>query len=188
MRPIKWMDTLLLLGCLTATTARADILWKRATILRNDLARALELPAAELCFELGTYSCVDKVHNYALGGRDPFDRSQYHSMEKPTQLTTIAFERTVLTSCINRIKKDSSEALVFRFYPLNKTLNETSDAAIQQQAQDLYRRFYQRPANAAEIEAIMVLADRTRFGQKPMDQWSQALCLAVGSQWANLFF
>jgi hypothetical protein len=171
-----------------ATQLQADVLWKRATVLRNDLARALELPPDQLCKELDTYSCTDMVHNFALGGRDPFERAQYTSMEKPSQLTATAFERTVLQSCIQRIKKDAGAAMVFRFYALNRTLNETSDDLIQQQIQDLYRRFYQRPASSAEVTTALKLADRSRFGSTRMDQWSQALCLAVGSQWANLFF
>ncbi len=166
----------------------ADVMWKRAAMLRNDLAQALALPPDRLCFELGQYSCTDLVHNFALGGRDPFARAQYTSMEKPSQLTATAFERTVLQSCIQRIKKDGVEPQVFRFYALNKTLNDTSDELIKQQVQDLYRRFFQRSASSAEVTTALKLADRNRFGTVPMDQWSQALCLAVGSQWANLFF
>ncbi len=166
----------------------ADVMWKRATVLRNDLAQALALPPDRLCFELGQYSCTDLVHNFALGGRDPFARAQYTSMEKPSQLTATAFERTVLQSCIQRIKKDGTEPQVFRFYAVNKTLNDTNDALIKQQVEDLYRRFFQRSASGAELTTALKLADRNRFGTVPMDQWSQALCLAVGSQWANLFF
>jgi hypothetical protein len=167
---------------------QADVMWKRATVLRNDLAQALALPPDQLCSELGTYSCTDLVHNFALGGRDPFARAQYTSMEKPSQLTAPAFERTVLLSCIQRIKRDGADPKVFRFYALNKTLNDTSDELIRQQIQDLYRRFFQRSASSAEVTTALKLADRNRFGAVPMDQWSQALCLAVGSQWANLFF
>jgi hypothetical protein len=171
-----------------AAPLEADVMWKRATMLRNDLAQALSLPPEQLCFELGTHSCTDLVHNFSLGGRDPFARAQYTSMDKPSQLTATAFERTVLQSCIQRIKKDGSDPKVFRFYALNKTLNDTSDELITQQVQDLYRRFFQRSASSAEVATTLKLADRQRFGAVPMDQWSQALCLAVGSQWANLFF
>jgi hypothetical protein len=174
--------------CLMAAPLQADVMWKRATVLRNDLAQALSLPPDQLCFELGTYSCTDLVHNFSLGGRDPFARAQYTSMEKPSQLTPAAFERTLLQSCIQRIKKDGSDPAVFRFYALNRSLSETSDELITQQIQELYRRFYQRAASPAELATALKLADRTRFGSVPMDQWSQALCLAVGSQWANLFF
>lgn len=183
-------NKMLVIMLFMSTQVQAAAMWKRATMLRNDLAQALSLPAEHLCFELGTYSCTDMVHNFALGGRDPFTRAQYTSMEKPSQLTATAFERTVLQSCIKRIKKDLSESKpqVFRFYPLNKTLNDTSNEHIQQQVQDLYQRFFQRPASDAETAVALRLADRSRFGSISMDQWSQALCLTVGSQWAHLFF
>jgi hypothetical protein len=103
-------------------------------------------------------------------------------------LTATAFERTILQSCIQRLKKDSSEPKVFRFYALDKNLDETSDELIKQQIQDLYQRFFQRPASSAEVTTAMKLVDRNRFGSTSMDQWSQALCLAIGSQWAYLFF
>jgi len=181
-------NKILLIMLFISSQLHANVMWKRATTLKNDLAQALSLPGDQLCAELGTYSCTDMVHNFALGGRDPFARAQYTSMEKPSQLTATAFERTVLQSCIQRIKKDGRDPQVFRFYALNKTLNSTSDELIEQQVQDLYQRFFQRPASSAEVTTALKLADRNRFGSTTMDQWSQALCLAVGSQWANLFF
>ncbi|HYX39606.1 MAG TPA: hypothetical protein VE954_41440 [Oligoflexus sp.] len=181
-------NRILIIMLFLSSQLHADPMWKRATMLRNDLAQALALPPNQLCLELGTYSCTDLVHNFSLGGRDPFDRAQYTSMEKPSQLTATAFERTVLQSCIQRIKKDGSDPKVFRFYALNKTLNDTSDELIKLQIQDLYQRFFQRPAAGTEVTTALKLADRNRFGSTSMDQWSQALCLAVGSQWTNLFF
>jgi hypothetical protein len=181
-------NKILIIMLFISSQLHANVMWKRATILKNDLAQALSLPADQLCAELGTYSCTDTVHNFALGGRDPFARAQYTSMEKPSQLTATAFERTILQSCIQRLKKDSSEPKVFRFYALDKNLDETSDELIKQQIQDLYQRFFQRPASSAEVTTAMKLVDRNRFGSTSMDQWSQALCLAIGSQWAYLFF
>jgi len=175
---------------LCAPITNAEVLWKRSSMLKNDLAKALSLPPDKMCFEVGTYSCIDLVHNFALGGRDPFARAQYQSMDKPSQLTPPSFERTILLSCIERIKQDaaSSPAEVFRFYPLNKPLNAVGDIEIGQQIQELYQRFYQRPATEAELKTALTLADRQRFGATGMDFFSQALCLAVGSQWAYLFF
>ncbi len=166
----------------------ADSIWKRSTMLKADLANALSLPADQLCFELDTYSCLDTAHSFALGGRDPFGRAQYQSMEKPSQLTPTAFERTILKSCIERIKRDAIDPVVFRFYPLDRTLNDIADEKIQAQFEDLYRRFYQRTPTAAEVGIALTLADRQRFGTTGMANFSQALCLAVGSQWAYLFF
>lgn len=179
---------ILLIMFFISTQLQANVMWKRAAILKYDLAQALSLPAEQLCAELGTYSCIDTVHNFALGGRDPFARAQYTSMERPSQLTATAFERTMLQSCTQRIKMDGSDPKVFRFYALNKTLGNTSDELIQEQIQELYQRFFQRPASSSEVTTALKLADRHRFGSKGMDQWSQALCLAIGSQWAYLFF
>lgn len=173
---------------LMSSLLHADSIWKRSSMLKADLANALSLPADQLCFELGTYSCIDIAHNFALGGRDPFARAQYQSMEKPSQLTPTAFERTILNTCIERVKRDTAQPVVFRYYPLDKTLNDTPDSKIQAQIEELYRRFYQRTPTAAEVSIALTLADRGRFGATGMANFSQALCLAIGSQWAYLFF
>lgn len=168
----------------------AELIWKRAPVLEQDLSRALSLGADELCLELGQYSCLKDVHLYALGAHDPYARVQYRSLASPTQLSSIAFERVILSACINRIEKDkrAESPTVFRFYPLDKNLSQLDQGAIQKQIRDLYRRFLSRDPEVSEERALLSLADTQRFPDSGGDALSQALCLAVGSQLEFLFF
>lgn len=175
---------------LSIQAAAAELIWKRSQILERDLSRALELSADELCLELGQYSCLKDVHLYALGDHDPFARVQYRSLPEPSQLSAIAFERVVLNACINRIARDGEGAAptVFRFYPLQQKLSQLNRPAIAQQIRDLYQRFLVRDPLPAEEAELLGLANDPALGDEKASMFSQALCLAVGSQLEFLFF
>lgn len=186
---MRWMLCLAL--CLAGFRIEAtELIWKRAPILEQDLARALDLNVEDLCQELGRFSCLNQVHNYALGGHDPFERGQYRPMEQPSQLTTIAFERVIHLSCIKRLEKDiaSSQPRVFRYFALNEPLMIIPDADVSAQITDLYQRFLLRDPSANERVIALTLADRQRFGTRPGRELAQALCLAIGSQLEFLLF
>lgn len=184
-----FLFSLSVFSLMSAQLKAQELIWKRAPMLEQDLSRALSLKPEELCQELGQYSCLQDVHLYALGAHDPFGRVQYRSLPAPTQLTTIAFERVILNACIRRVAKDQQgQPEVFRFYPLDKKVQELRPAAVEEQIRELYRRFLVRDPDGTELKALASLADPEASAGESAVGLSQALCLAVGSQLEFLFF
>jgi hypothetical protein len=62
-----------------AASARGNLRFKGPERLNADVAQALELPAAEVCKELGLYACTTVVHNVALGGVEPYGAGLYEA-------------------------------------------------------------------------------------------------------------
>ncbi len=171
--------------------AREEWIWKRSRILEADLARALQLEKGELCRELDRYSCLQMVHQYALGGNDPFAKTQYTAMEKSSQLGTIAAERVVSQACLQRIQKDALDpnlARVFNAFPLDRTIGELNEAEVSQQIRTLYRRFLVREPDALELKDSLQLMNAERFAALPSRDLAHALCVAVGTQLEFLFY
>ena len=184
------VDTLSFAATRPSPAGARELIWKRARILERDLARALDLPLAGMCQELGQFSCFDQTHLFALGGNDPFAKGQFSPLAEPSQLSAFAIERVVLKACIARQEADEQAAapLVFHAYAGSTPLGSVSDVELAAQTAELYRRFLQRPPRKAELEAWTALARDPRWTTTPARAWSQALCLGVGTQMEFIFF
>lgn len=144
----------------------------------------LGLTKDQLCTELGTNPCIDKVHLTVLGGNEPFLNGQYERAQTPTVLTAVAVDRVVLSSCGKRVELDrtaGAAAQIFKFFPL--TAAKPSDDQVKQQATELYHRLLAREPEAAELDAIVKFAASSTAG----DKIALSLCFAIGSSAENIF-
>lgn len=171
-------------GKLGAAQAGKTLVWKRYRPFEAGLIKGLDLPKDQICMELGTNSCIDKVHLTVLGGNEPFVNGQYERAQTPTVLTAVAIDRVVLSACSKRIELDAAagaNATVFKFFPL--TAAKPNDDQIKQQAVELYHRLLARDPEAAELQAISSFGAAATAG----DKIALSLCFAIGSSAENIF-
>ncbi len=169
---------------ISLTDTTTPLIWKRYRAFERGLMSALDLSSTELCTELGTFPCIDKVHLTVLGGNEPYDSAQYERAETPTALTPAAVERVVLSACSTRAsidKQASNEARVFKQFSLNGS--SANNTEVSQLVVDLYRRFLARDPNPEEVSV----------GQQASSMFPNnetlavALCFAIGTNIENIF-
>jgi hypothetical protein len=160
------------------------LMWKRYRPFEHALLSGLSLQKSEMCLELGQSSCIDKVHLTVLGGNEPYENGQYERAEAPTILTSVAVERVVLAACDKRLTLDKglgASAVVFKHWPL--TGGQVSQAQLQSQTQEIYRRLLARDATDAELG---VAAELLGMMAAP-DKLALSLCFMVGTQAESVF-
>lgn len=168
--------------------ARPVAVWKRHKQIARDLARAMQLPLAQVCKEVGTYSCADQVFLTVLGGNDPINKSQYRPAAAPTILTPIALERFVLSACSQRVELDSGgEPAVFNFIDLRKSSLLGDESEVDLQTAELYRRLHARDPQASELAAMRELLVADDGTALPALEFAKLACFIVGSSQEFLF-
>lgn len=158
--------------------------WKRYRAFEHGLASALNLPANELCTELGRSSCINEAHLSVLGGNEPYVNTQYERLQAPSALTPIAVERIVLAACERRriLDRDLGEkAIIFRGWTTSTTT--VSASQIKALGEDLYRRFLARDPTEAEIQGL----DKIRELVQVPEKIALSVCFVIGSQTENVF-
>ena len=142
-------------------SARARLRWKRVVALEQDLAAAMELAPAELCYEVGFPGiCFSLLHLVPLGGNDPVIAAMYEPLKTPTVATALATDRVVIAACGRRADLDTANPpLVFKH--IDMTLAEVSPdtEGLDDQIDELYRRFHGRIATDAEKSRVRSLAE-----------------------------
>ena len=78
-----------------AASARGNLRFKGPERLNADVAQALELPATEVCKELGLYACTTVVHNVALGGVEPYGAGLYEASGITSATTPLVVDRVM---------------------------------------------------------------------------------------------
>lgn len=163
-----------------ATSTKASVAWKRHRAVENDLLTALALQKAELCNELGLYSCIDFVHTVALGGNEPFVKSQYEPLASPTVTSPFALERVVLSGCIARVDKDlAGPAVVFTTLALGASSVDDSEALAT--ADLLGRRLLGRDLLEVERTIVASLVDDDDGHPIGARDFAISACVAVGT-------
>ncbi len=171
-------------GMNESSPAGLNLVWKRYRAFEGGLVQGLSLPKADVCKELGQYSCIDKIHLTVLGGNEPYQLGQYERPSAPTALTPLAVERVILAACGKRLELDKAAgggALVFKFFPLAGA--SPSAAQLKAQAGELYKRFLAREAEGPELDAVAAFAGKIANPEKA----AISLCLAIGSSAENIF-
>jgi hypothetical protein len=170
-----------------AISTKGELAWKRHRAFERDLLAGLSLNKAELCSELGLYSCVDFVHTVPLGGNEPFVKSQYEPLATPTVTTPIAVERVVLSGCITRVDRDAAgDADVFTDIDLGAT--SVTDVEADATASTLGRRLLQRDLTDVEAALIRELTDDGDGGAVGARDFAVAACFTIGSMAETLFY
>ena len=175
-----------------AKSAKANVRFKRNLRIRNDFAQALSLDPAEVCTELGQYSCTDFVHQISLGGVEPYVLGLNEPTDDTTTTTPIAVERVALFACTERVKRDfSGTAEIFVDLPMADGRLLDPDAEEVGAAVDtLYKQALLRPATPAEIAHHRQLyADiAADGGPDAARDWAILSCFSVLTSMESLFY
>jgi hypothetical protein len=158
--------------------------FKGGTVLRNDLAQALDLSVDDVCNEFGLYSCTERIHRISLLGVDAYENQIFTPSPTTSPPSTLAVERTALSACNRRATLDTSnpaDAAIFR--------NLDTAEGRTQSIQTLYERTFARTPTKAERDAFAGLYEELQQtgSSGPLD-WAQAACFAVTTSREFLFF
>jgi hypothetical protein len=176
-----------------ASSTKNELLWKRARALQNSLAQALSIPAEDVCNELDRFSCIDGVHQVALGGNDPFEQGQYEPLRAPSTTTALTFDRVVLSACSAAVELDAARPapVVFRGHALtDDPLTDLDDAAIGADllGTTLVQRVHGREPLAAELSVLRELLVDDDGVPVSGRTFAKLACFAVASTTENLFY
>ncbi len=165
----------------------------RALLLRNSLAKILNLNPQGMCLELGRLPCIDLVHKVSLGGMNAYGNAQYLYPEAPSLTSPIAFDRVVLSACIQRSQIDlmnPAQALIFQNIRLSADGRLIRDEAVPNAIKTLYQRAYLRDASASEIAHLTQLYESI-YAEQPVGvtiNWMILSCYAVLSSVESAFY
>ncbi|WP_428266648.1 hypothetical protein [Haliangium sp.] len=167
-------------------STKARLQRKGPALLANDLARALALPRAELCRELGTYDCFD-THSILLGGVEPYRLGVDEPITVPSVAAPMAVDRIALSACGERAARDLDDPDSAEIYVALDPAAPTTEA-LSGAAGRLYERLLARPAEVAEIDALVDLYAELEPSPEPARTWAQLACYAVATSTEHLFY
>lgn len=159
-----------------------NLMWKRYRSLEQTLMSGLSLTKNQLCNENGKLACVDKVHLFALGGNEPFNKAQYERLAAPSVTTGVAIERLVLAACSERVKRDKAGSPVV-FTKLKPNGSTPDSQAVKEQAKVLYQRLLLRDPTAEELSVIAAFAAKGGSSETV----AKSMCFAIASHAEFLF-
>jgi hypothetical protein len=170
-----------------AESTKGLLVWKRYRAIEQDLMRGLDLDKASVCSELGIYSCIDDVHLAALGGNEPFEKSQYEPSREPTATSSIAIDRVVLSACAERVNRDRAGTPTL-FTGLDLDGTSVSDNESDEVTTTLFRKLLARDPSAAELEKMRMLTEDADGLPVSGADYAKLSCYAVGTHVEFLFF
>ena len=160
--------------------------WKRADVLINDLAGALELDKATICTELGTTPCRE-VHGISLGANEPFLNTLYEPSPRPMVTTPLAIDRVTLAACRQRVERDlevaPGERVVFTHIELDSASLDPAAAGVTDQVYELYQRLLGRDATDDEVATLAELASGTS-----VPTFATLACFSIATTTEFLFY
>jgi hypothetical protein len=176
-------------------SGKASLRFKRNERMRNDFAQALALPPAELCRELGQYSCTDFVHQIALGGVEPYVLGLREALDFTTITAPIATDRVALAGCEQRVTRDFNDegsAVIFSGLGVdaNGAIPDLAAAGVRESLDRLYKRALLRPPSDAEVAHLRQLYRDVAGTNEPgaAREWAILSCYAVLTTMESLFY
>lgn len=171
-----------------AASTRNHLLWKRAHAVEQDFARALELAPEAVCTELGSLSCVQRVHLASLGGHDPFSQGLYRPVDRPLVTTPLVLDRVALAACGQRVALDrEGSPVVFTALDLDGEAPAADSAAYRDTVTALYRRFLARDPVDAELATLRDLLVDDDGDPIAADEFATLACFTVSTTTEFLF-
>jgi hypothetical protein len=167
-------------------SSKADLRWKRATPLKNDLMVGLGLSEQEVCSELGLDGfCFNLIHMVPLGANDPVKAAMYKPVSEPGATAPLAIDRVVLSACGARADLDAvapaASRVVWREIDLELTSLDPNDVAIGNDVQGLYRRLLARDPTAEESALVASLAEDVNGEPVSPRDFAKMACYAVAT-------
>lgn len=171
---------------------KADLRWKRATALKNDLMSGLGLSEQEVCSELGLDGfCFSLIHMVPLGANDPIKAAMYRPVAEPGATAPLAIDRVVLSACGARADLDSvapsGAKVVWQNIDLDATSLDPSDPDIADDTRALYRRLLARDPTPEESALVATLADDVNGLPVSPRDFAKMACYAVATTTEFLF-
>lgn len=177
----------------------ANVRFLNASRMSKSFAKALAVPEAELCKELGQYQCVDVIHKISLLGTDPYSFGVNDPLPSTTTSTPLVAERVATSGCILRLQRDlaphkSPKKVDALFHHLEIDAAGKLDPAgpgVAKTIDLLYVRALQRHATKEETEALRGLYQSIAALPKtprPAEDWAVASCVAVLTSIESLFY
>lgn len=178
---------------------KANVRFLNASRMSKSFAKALAIPEAELCKELGQYQCVDFIHKISLLGTDPYLFGVNDPLPSTTTSTPLVAERVATSGCILRLQKDlaphkSPKKVDALFHHLEIDANGKVDPAspgVAKTVDLLYVRVLQRHATKEEVDDLRGLyksIEALPKTPKPAEDWAVASCVAVLTSMESLFY
>lgn len=182
-------------GPALAESSKATLRFKRNERIRNDFAQALDFQPAQLCNELGQYSCTEFVHTIALGGVEPYTLGLREALSDTTVTAPNAVDRVALSGCEKRVTADfgnPGSALIFKDLPVDPdgTLGDLDAAGVTESIERLYKRGLQRLPTEAEQKHLKDLYGQLAATEQPnaARDWAILSCFAVLTTMESLFY
>jgi hypothetical protein len=176
-------------------SGKATLRFKRSERLRNDFAQALGLDPAQLCLELGKYSCTDTVHTIALGGVEPYVLGIREPLATTTKTTPMAVERVAFAGCEQRVAQDlmtPDSAVIFKGLTIDAdgAIPDIDAPEIASIIDTLYQRMLLRSARPSEIEQLKQLYRDVLATNEPgpARDWAMLACFSVLTTMESLFY
>lgn len=177
-----------------ATSARGNLRFKGPERLNADVAQALELPATEVCKELGLYPCATAVHNVALGGVEPYGTGLYEASGITSATTPLVVDRIMWAACGRRVDLDLANpggAVIFRGVALDgsKLANPDGEEVRAAITQLVQRGLLREPSESELTRYVQLARDIEATGNAtPAKAFMQAVCFAVMSSAESVFY
>ena len=135
-----------------------------------------------VCKELGQYSCTGRVHLVALGGNDPFNKSQYEPLQQPMPTTPIAMDRVALAACTARVNADAAGApVVFAGFDLSADRVDPSLDSFGNTADILAKRLLARALRPDELGILKDLATDDAGAPVPAHDVAVLMCFTMAT-------
>lgn len=174
-----------------AISAKADLRWKRAAAVENDLIRALSLDKNTVCSEVGLPgTCFTLIHLVPLGGNDPVKSGLYKPVSEPGITMPLSTDRIVLSACGIRADAESVGAVtpvVWKNIDFHAPSLSHNDPAITADVTELYHRLLAREPSAEELGLVASLADDVEGVPVPPRDFAKMACYAVATTSEFLF-
>lgn len=172
-------------------SSNADLRWKRATPLKNDLMVGLGLGEAEVCSELGLDGfCFSLIHTVPLGANDPVKAAMYRPVAEPGATAPLAIDRVVLSACGARVDLDATATgakVVWREIDLNASSLDPDSDAVANDVQSLYRRLLARDPTPEESALVASLAEDVSGQPVYARDFAKMACYSVATTSEFLF-
>ena len=174
-----------------AISAKADLRWKRAAALANDLKNALSLDDNTVCSELGLPgTCFSLIHLVPLGGNDPVKSGLYRPVAEPGITMPLSTDRVVLSACGIRADAESVGAVVpvvWKHIDFAAPSLSHDDANIATDVTELYHRLLARDPTTEELALVASLADDVNGAPVSPRDFAKMACYAVATTSEFLF-
>jgi len=171
---------------------KAELRFKKQSLLKADLSAALGMKPDELCEEFGK-SCIDELYNLALGGVEAYQSQVTRGIEKSAVTTPIVLERLILNGCNKRAQRDvgDGDGVIFKVaLDAKGQLANPDGDDVKSSLDNLYKRAVQRPVEAHEIKALQGLYESVvaKSPDEAAEKWAALSCYAVLTSLEAVFY